>query len=86
MIQAIVSNDLVIKDVNTQEIRKTMEEYSGKENVIIENIENCQIYLPFKIKSLYVKKMTNCKVYVGCVSGASFINYAINCELHMCSH
>jgi hypothetical protein len=86
VIQAIVSNDLVIKDVNTQEIRKTMEEYSGKENVIIENIENCQIYLPFKIKSLYVKKMTNCKVYVGCVSGASFINYAINCELHMCSH
>ena len=61
-------------------------EYAGKENVIIENLENCEVYLPFKIKSLYIKKITNCKIYAGCVSGASFINLAVNCDLHMCSH
>jgi hypothetical protein len=86
VVQNIVSNDLSIKDVTGTEIRKTEEEYAGKENVIIENLENCEVYLPFKIKSLYVKKMTNCKIFAGCISGASFINQAVDCELHMCSH
>ncbi len=75
---AIVSNDLSIKDCFDQEIRKTALEYYGKENLIIENLQNCSVYLPFKIKCLYIKKITNCKIYVGCVSGASFVNHAIN--------
>jgi hypothetical protein len=75
-----------IKDLNGVEIRKTEAEYEGKENIIIENLTNCTVYLPFKIKCLYVKNITDCKVYAGCISGASFINKAINCELHLCSH
>ncbi len=39
--QNIVSNDLSIKDIIGMEIRKTEIEYAGKENVIIENLENC---------------------------------------------
>jgi hypothetical protein len=68
------TNDLDIKDAEDLVIRKTESEYEGKENVIIENLKNCQVYLPFKIKSIYAKQLENCQIYVGCVSGASFIN------------
>lgn len=55
-------------------VRKSEIEYEGKENLIIENLADCQVYIPFRIKSLYVKGIKNCKIYVGCVSGASFVN------------
>jgi len=77
---------LSIKDVYNQSIKKTAEEYHGKENVIIEGLENCEVYLPFLMKSLYIKNITDCKVFVGAVSGASFVNGAVNCEIHLCSH
>ena len=69
-----ITNDLDIKDQNDNEIRKIESEYEGKENVIIENLKNCLVYLPFKIKCLYVKNIENCKIYAGCVSGATFVN------------
>ena len=75
-----------IRDMEGIELRKSFSEYEGKENIIVENISNCQIYLPFKIKSLYVKNVTNSKIYAGCVSGASFVNQAIDSQFHMCSH
>ena len=77
---------MLIKDINCLTVRKTEQEYEGKENVIIENLENCEVYLPFLIKSLYIKNITDCKIFVGSVSGASFINTAKNCEIHLCSH
>jgi hypothetical protein len=77
---------LLIKELYNQDIRKTAEEYEGKENVIIEGLENCQVFLPFLVKSLYVKNITDCKIFVGAVSGASFINNAKNCEIHLSSH
>jgi hypothetical protein len=49
-------------------------EYHEKENVIIENLENCTVVLPFGIKCLYVKNIKNCRIYIAAVSGASFIN------------
>lgn len=80
------TNDLDIKDLSDCEIRKTEAEYEGKENVILENLKNCKVYLPFKIKSLYAKHLENCQIFAGCVSGAFFVNHAINCHLHICSH
>lgn len=76
----IETNDLSIKDINNNhEIRYSESEYKGKENIIIENLDSCTVYLPFIIKSLYVKNITNCKIFAGCISGASFINKAIDC-------
>lgn len=82
----VQTNDLDIKDQEGQEIRKTEAEYEGKENVIIENLKACRVYLPFKIKCLYIKNIQDTQIYVGCVSGASFINGAISCEISLCSH
>ena len=79
-------NYLSIKNVYDQVIKKTAEEYKGKESVIIEGLENCEVYLPFLVKSLYIKNLDGCHIYVGSVSGASFINNAKKCQIHLCSH
>jgi hypothetical protein len=57
-------------------IQKTIEEYHGKENVIIENLDNCTVVLPFAVKCLFVKNVHNCRIAVAVVSGASFVNEA----------
>lgn len=79
-------NDLIIKNTFGRTIRKTFQEYEGKENIILDDIEDCEIYLPFIIKSIYAKKLKRVKVFAGCVTGASFINEAVDCEFHMQSH
>lgn len=86
-------NDLVIKNVHSKTIRKTAEEYEGKENVILDDIvsffsyfflqEDCEIFLPFTIKSIYAKKLTGVKVYVGIVTGATFINDCKQSQIHL---
>ena len=65
---------------------KTAAEYEGKENVIIENITNCVIVLPFSIKCLYVKNIKQTRIYVGSISGASFVNEANDCIIALQSH
>ena len=65
---------------------KTAAEYEGKENVIIENLTNCTVMLPFSIKCIYMKNITQTKIYVGSVSGASFVDKATDCFIHVQSH
>ena len=71
----------MIRDLADQaeNVVKTAAEYEGKENVIIENITNCIIVLPFSIKCLYVKNIKQTRIYVGSISGASFVNEATDC-------
>lgn len=77
----------MIKDVSgDSNLVKTATEYEGRENVIIENLTDCTVLLPFSIKCLYVKNITRCNVYVGSVSGASFVNEATDCLIHLQSH
>ena len=80
-------NHLSIKDLaDDANVVRTAAEYEGKENVIIENLTNCTVLLPFSIKCIYIKKISNTKIYVGSVSGASFVNEAIDCFIHLQSH
>jgi hypothetical protein len=44
------------------------------------------IYLPFKIKSVYMKNIADCKIYIGCVRGASLFYSVKNSEIHLCGH
>ena len=77
-------NHLLIKDVSgDQNIIKTASEYEGKENVIVENLTDCVVILPFSIKCIYMKNLVNTRIYVGSVSGASFVNEATDCKIHL---
>ena len=79
-------NHLLIKDITGESITRTAEEYAGKENVIVENLTDCVVLLPFSLKCIYMKNLRNTKVYVGSVSGASFVNEAVDCLIHLQSH
>ena len=80
----LTGNHLQIKDISDDpNVIKTASDYEGKENVIIENVVNSQIVLPFSIKCLYIKNIKGTKIYVGSVSGASFVNEATDCQIHL---
>lgn len=79
-------NHLLIKDLKQQSIQRTESEYAGKENLILENLEQCTVILPFAVKCIYMKHVTDCKIYVGANSGATFVDYAINSMIFIQSH
>ena len=62
------------------------EDYDGKENVIIENMKNCEIQIPFIVKSIYIKHLSNCKLQASAVQNATFIDFADNCKIYLASH
>jgi hypothetical protein len=62
------------------------EEYEGKENIMIEDLENCEIMIPFVVKCVYAKNLKNCELKLSAVSGACFIDSAIGCEIYMATH
>ena len=80
----LTGNHLEIKDISgDMNVVKTASDYEGKENVIIENVADSQIVIPFSIKCLYIKNIKGTRIYVGSVSGASFVNEATDCQLHL---
>ena len=79
-------NHLYIKSLQNQNHVVKAEEYEGKENIILEDLENCEVLVPFVVKCLYVKNIKNCEVKMSAVSGASFIDFAVGCEIFMATH
>ena len=74
-----------------EKVEINREEYEGKENVIIENLQNCEIRIPFAVKCIYIKKIENCKIYACAVQNATFIDFSVGSEnarneLYIASH
>lgn len=74
-------NHLSIKDLKDQKVTRTSAEYQGKENLILEDLTNCTVILPFAAKCIYMKNIQKCKIYVGSCSGATFVDTAIECQI-----
>lgn len=49
------------------------EEYEGKDMVILENIENCDIFIPFIMNNLYIKNTYHSRIYSSYVLGTAYI-------------
>ena len=79
-------NHLLIRDVSGQQITKSEAEYLGKENLILENLTDCTVVLPFAVKCIYMRQVTGCKIYVGANSGATFVDFATNTKIFIQSH
>lgn len=79
-------NHLELRSLKGQKVVKELSEYQGKENVIIEDLEDCEVFLPFAIKCLYMKNVKSCKIYVGACSGASFYDYITDSKIMIQSH
>ena len=58
---------LMVKDTYMMDISLKKEDYEGKENVIIENAQDSNIYIPFVVKCIYVKNVGSCSIYASAV-------------------
>jgi len=61
-------------------------ESSGKHNLIIENLENCEVYVLFNFKACYIKNLKKCKVYIGSINGGAHINDCDDCSIYIATH
>lgn len=78
--------DLVIRQQKGLKRIVLESEYEGKDKVYLINIENCDIYLPFVMKALYIKNAYNSRIYAGYVQGSSFFNSTNKCTYHVATH
>ena len=78
--------DLVIKDLNDFTKKYTKEEILGKNNILIENIIKCDIYLLHDFKACYINNCQNCNIYLGCICGGTHITNCINSKIYLITH
>lgn len=78
--------DLIIKDLNEFTKKYTKEEIKGKNNIIIEKISNCNIYLLYDFKACYINNCANCNIYLGCICGGTHITNCINSKIYLITH
>ena len=78
--------DLVIRKKKNEILKIDPSEYEGKDKIYLENIENCDIYLPFIIKALFVKNTYHSRIYAGIVLGSSYIETTNKSSYYITSH
>jgi len=64
---------LLVSKRTGERIVISREEFKGKDKVYLERLENCQVFLPFKMKAFYCKHIKNCQIYAGFIEGGSLI-------------
>ena len=79
-------NHLRIKDLKGQEHTCSIQDYEGKENLLIEDIDSCTIKIPFVVKSVYVKNIKNSTLQISAVMGATFIDLVEGSTIYLASH
>ena len=78
--------DLIIKDLNNFTKKYEKEEIKGKNNILMENITNCNLYLLHDFKACYINNCQNCNIYLGCICGGTHITNCINSNIYLISH
>lgn len=85
-INEISETDLVIKNVNDLKKRYTNEEIKGKNNIIIENINGCEIYLLYDFKACYINNCSKCSIFLGSISGGTHITDCEESKIYLMTH
>jgi hypothetical protein len=83
------STEFILKDKiyeNTEKIIITKEEVENKNNLIIENISNCEIYILYSFKACYIKNINSCKLFIGSVGGGTHITSCNDCNIYLSTH
>ena len=78
--------DLIIRKKKNEILIVDPADYEGKDKVYLENIENCDIFLPFIIKALFVKNTYYSRIYVGVVLGAAYIETTNKSAYYISAH
>ena len=61
-------------------------EIKGKNNIIMENIINCNIYLLYDFKACYINNCQNCNIFLGCICGGAHITNCVNSKIYLITH
>ena len=85
-INEISETDLVMKDLNNCNKKYTKEEIKGKNNILMENINNCDIYLLFDFKACYINNCSKCNIYLGSISGGTHITHCSESKIYLMTH
>jgi hypothetical protein len=82
------SNDFILKDKSDlkEKLIITKEEVLNKNNLIIENISNCEIYILHSFKACYMKNIANTILYIGSVGGGTHITNCKESSLYLTTH
>ena len=78
--------DLIIKDMNNITKKYEEIEIKGKNNIIMENIINCNIYLLYDFKACYINNCQNCNIFLGCICGGAHITNCVNSKIYLITH
>ena len=78
--------DLIIKDMNNITKKYEEKEIKGKNNIIMENIINCNIYLLYDFKACYINNCQNCNIFLGCICGGAHITNCVNSKIYLITH
>jgi hypothetical protein len=81
-----LETDLVIKDLKGCNKKYTKEELKGKNNILMENISKCDIYLLFDFKACYINNCSNCNIYLGSISGGTHITNCTESKIYLMTH
>lgn len=82
----ISETDLLIKDLKNEKKIYTKNEIEGKNNILMENIDNCEIYLLFNFKACYITNCNKCKIYLGSVSGGTHLTSLCESQVYLITH
>jgi hypothetical protein len=80
------SDDFLLKDKINEKIVISQDNLFNKNNLIIENVNNCEIYLLQNFKACYIKNIQECKIFIGSVSGGTHITNANQTSFYIATH
>jgi hypothetical protein len=79
-------SDLVINNKSNEKVILSENENPGKNNLIIENIENSEVQILLNFKACYIKNVNNSRIYLGSINGGAHINDCHNCKFYLATH
>lgn len=71
------SNHLVLKGLSGVSVVAKKEDYAGKENVMIEDVVNSSVTIPFAVKCVYLKNIKASTLNFAAVQNATFVNNCV---------
>ena len=77
---------MIILNKLNEKIIFNIDDVKDRNSLLLENLENCEIYILFNFKALYAKHIKNCKIFVGSISGGSHITDCNDTSFYLITH
>ncbi len=79
-------DEIVIVNKSNEKIIFTLDDIKERNSLFLENLNNCEVYILFNLKALYVKEIKCCKLFIGSISGGSHITDCNDSSIYLITH